>query len=117
MDRKPDITDEEVGIQHFHLRKRRATERAIEKVRHGLGKEYSKLSNKEVEILEWIFGETWSMMGFYEWEGIPFSLLSLEEIKKIVSIGKEVLSHKKKGVDGIEEVHQILTKAKEQIEE
>jgi hypothetical protein len=117
MDRKPDITDEEIGIQHFHLRKRRATERALEKVRHGLGKAYTKLSTKDIEILEWILGETWSMMGFYEWERIPFSLLSFEDIEKIINIGKGIFSHQKKGVDGIEEVHQLLTKAREEVEE
>ncbi len=116
MERKPDITDEEIGIQHFHLRKRRAVERAMEKIRHGLDKEYSKLSPEDIEILEWMLGETWSMMGFFEWERMPFSLLTPEEIKEIISIGKEVIAHKKKGVDGIDTVHNILLEARKRAE-
>lgn len=110
MERKPDVTDEEVGIQHFHLRKGRAVERSLEKIRHGLEKDFTLLTFDDIKVLEWTLGETWAMMGFFEWNKIPFSTMKLDEVKKIIKIGREITSHKKKGVKGIEEVNQILKK-------
>ncbi len=108
MERKPDITDEEVGMETFHLRKRKGVERAIEKIRNGLKKDFLKLSQDEIKILEWALGETWTLMGFYEWERIAFSTLSLEEVDKIISIAREIISHKKPGIRGLEEIHSLL---------
>ena len=36
-DRHPDVTDEDIGIRAFKVKKAKAVERAIERIRHGLG--------------------------------------------------------------------------------
>ena len=108
MERKPDITDEEVGMHAFHLRKRTSVERAMEKIRQGLGRKFLQFTQEDIEILEWVLGETWAMMGFYEWQHIVFSELKSEQLDKIINIGNEIVSHRKKGIIGLEEVHQIL---------
>lgn len=104
-----DINDEDIGIRAFQLRKERALEQAMEKLRHSLGaEEWSKISFSDSEVLKWALGETWALMGFDEWGRIPFSKMGLDSIQKIIEIGKEITSHKKMGARGLEEVHNIL---------
>lgn len=103
-----DINDEDLGIRAFQLRKERAIEQAMEKLRHNLGPEWSSISFSDSEVLKWALGETWALMGFDEWGHIPFSKMSLESIQQIIEIGKEITTHKKMGTRGLEEIHQIL---------
>ncbi len=110
MERKPDLTDEDVGIQAFKLRREKAVERAMEKIRRGLGKSFFQFTREDVESLEWALGECWTMVGFYDWEKITFSSLKLEEIKEIISIVQAIVRHKTKGKAGLEKIRDILTK-------
>lgn len=108
VERKPDVTDEDVGMRTFNLHKQKAVERAIEKIRHNLGREWIKLHEDEIEMLEWALGETWALMGFNEWGKITFSSLSLQNIDEIVEITRQITSHKKPGHQGFEEIHTLL---------
>ncbi len=105
---KPDITDEEIGIRSFQLRKRRAVERAMEKIRQKLSKSFSELNTQDVEVLQWVLGETWALMGQYEWDHIYFSNMDMGIALKIIEIGKEIITSHKVGYKGFEEVHQII---------
>jgi hypothetical protein len=109
MSRRYDIDDEDIGIRAFQLRKERAVERAIERIRHGLNKDWSKLTEQEIETLEWLLGETWAMMSFADWEKIGFSFMNLKTVKNIINIGTQVLAHKKMGTQACEEIHKILS--------
>lgn len=108
VERKPDFTDEDVGIQAFHIRRGQAVEKALAKIRQGLGKDFYKLSKDEIALLEWVLGEMWSLVGFYEWEELRFSLLSFEKVESIINCGKQVLSHEKLGADGFSEALEII---------
>lgn len=110
MERKPDLTDEDVGIQAFKLRKEKAVERAIEKIRRSLGRSFLQFTQEDLKNLEWALGECWTMVGFYEWENITFSSLKTEEINQIISIAQDIFKHRIKGKAGIEKVRAILTK-------
>lgn len=113
VERKPDVTDEDVGMRAFNLRKRNAVERAIEKIRHNLGREWVRLSEEEVELFEWSLGETWALMGFYEWNEIAFSVLTFEKIDQILEISRQIIAHKIPGHKGLEQVHAILSELAE----
>ena len=39
---RPEVTDEEIGIRTFQMRKARAVERAVERIRQGLKDEWAK---------------------------------------------------------------------------
>lgn len=110
MERKPDLTDEDVGIRTFKLRKEKAVERAMEKIRRSLGRSFLQFTKDDIESLEWALGECWTMVGFYDWENVTFSSLKLEEIREIISITQDIFKHKIKGKAGIEKVRAILTK-------
>lgn len=108
-----DVNEEDIGIRTFQLRKERAVERAIEKIRHHLGPQWQAISSKDKDVLSWALGETWATMGFYAWDKIGFSFITSDALNKILSIGKEVLEHKKLGSVAFEEVHRILDGLKE----
>lgn len=103
-----DINEEDIGIRTFQLRKERAVERAVEKIRHHLGAEWQNIPSKDMDTLSWALGETWAMMGFYEWDKISFSFIDLDTLNKIIAIGKKVLDRKKLGSVAFKEIHKIL---------
>lgn len=105
---KPDITDEEIGIRSFQLRKGRAVERAMEKIRQKMARVWSEISPQDIELLQWALGETWALMGQYEWDRIYFSNMDMPTTVGIIDVAKEILSHHKVGYQGFEEIHQTL---------
>jgi hypothetical protein len=111
LERKPDFTDEDVGIRAFQIRKETATERALEKIRAGLGKEFLKLRNDEVETLKWMLGEIWAMVGFYDWENLKFSLLRFEDIDRIIQLANSVLQKNKLGTHAVTEAYELIKEA------
>jgi hypothetical protein len=106
--RRPDINDEEIGIRTFKLRKERAAEIGMERVRYGLGGKWANFSAKDLEILEWTLGECWALMGFADWNRITFSALKAEDVEKIINTAKDIIAHKKRGYSGFEEIIRIL---------
>lgn len=117
MERKPDFTDEDVGIRAFHIRRENAAEKALEKIRAGLGRDFMKLRNDEVETLKWMLGEVWTMVGFYEWESLKFSVLSFEEVDRIIQLANEVLEKKRLGTQVVQEAYEIIKEASKKAEE
>ena len=106
--RKPDVDDEEIGMRAFNLRKARAVERAIQKIRHGLGSDWKILSLPEVELLSWGLGETWAYIARTKWDKIYFSSMTLEKAKEIIEISKKIIFHEELGTKGIEQIYKIL---------
>lgn len=105
-----DVTDEEVGMRSFQLRKGRAVERAIEKMRQNLDVTWVKLTLQDIEVLQWVLGEVWAFIGRNEWDNLAFSSTILEDTKKIIQIGHEIMEHKKIGSTGLDEVYKIIKK-------
>jgi len=110
LNRKPDFTDEDVGIRAFQIRKENAAERALEKIRAGLGKEFLKLRNDEIEILKWMLGEIWAMIGFYEWENLRFSLLTFDEVDRIIQLANSILQKERLGTQAVTEAYELIKK-------
>lgn len=112
MQRKPDITDEEIGMRAFNIRKEKAVERAIQKVRYGLGDNWKTLEMPEREMLNWGLGETWACIARTKWDKIYFSSMNLANAKDIIEISKKIVLHEELGTRGIEEIHNILKSLK-----
>lgn len=109
---RPDVTDEEIGIRTFQLRKARAIERAMERLRKGLGGDYAQLSHAEIEALGWAFGELWAYVSRAEWEDLHFSKLDLADARKILGFAKEIAAHTRNSVDILQDIREaILAKA------
>lgn len=106
---KPDITDEEIGMRSYRLRRERAVERALERVRQGLGVQWASLTVPDVQSLEWILGELWAHMGRDEWDHIAFSQLRFAQVAKVLEIASDVVHHKQTIGDGVQAVEELLT--------
>lgn len=111
MERKPDFTDEDVGIRAFHIRRENAAEKALEKIRAGLGRDFLKFRSDELETLKWMLGEIWTMVGFYEWEHLMFSVLKFEEVDRLIQLANEVLEKKRLGTHAVTEAYELIKKA------
>ncbi|HCJ66395.1 MAG TPA: hypothetical protein DHV62_03485 [Elusimicrobia bacterium] len=105
-----DVTEEEVGMRSFQLRKGRAVERAIEKIRQNLGTDWIRLTLSDIEVIQWSLGEVWAFIGRNEWDNLAFSSTTLEDTKKIIQIGHEIMEHKKIGSTGLDEIYKIIKK-------
>lgn len=103
------ISDEELGIKSFHLRRDRAVEQSIEKIRQRLGNDWQKFTYADTQTLHWVLGEVWSFVARGNWDKILFSKLELKDIKNILAIAEEIIQHKKIGGTGLDEINKILS--------
>ncbi|MEW6087539.1 MAG: hypothetical protein AB1498_04485 [bacterium] len=106
------ITDEELGIKSFHLRRDRAVEQSIEKIRQRLGNDWQKFTFADTQTIHWILGEIWSFIAHENWDKILFSELELKDIQSILKIADEITKHKKPGGVGLNQIHKILESKK-----
>ena len=106
------VTDEELGIKSFHIRRDRAVEQSIEKIRQKLGNDWLILTFKDTQTLHWILGEIWSFIAHDNWDKILFSEIEFKDIKKILNISEEIMQRKKIGGVGLDQIHKILASKK-----
>ena len=106
---RPDVTDEEIGMRTFQLRKARAVERAMERMRQGLKTDYAHLSHAEIEAVGWVFGELWAYVSRTEWDDLHFSTLTLEDTRSILSLAKEMTARTRNSVDVLRDVRGVIT--------
>lgn len=105
---RPDVTDEDIGMRAFQLRKAKAVERAVERIRHTLKTDWATLSNHEVEELEWILGELWAYVARDEWDNLHFGKLQMHDLRKILGLGRELRKHSRNAVDVLTDVGEIV---------
>lgn len=104
-----DVNDENVGIRHFQIRKEKAVERAVEKIRYKLNDQWNSINSHDIDIFQWALGETWATMSYYDWEHINFSYIYMKTIKMIIILGKKVLAHEVLGTKAFNKIHELLT--------
>jgi len=112
-DRHPDVTDEDLGIRAFKIRRQKAVERAIELLRHGLGKSWSELTSEEIEELEWVLGELWAYVARTHWEDMRFGHLTLRDVVKILTLGSQMRRHARNSIEILREVDDIVMRESE----
>jgi hypothetical protein len=105
---RPDVTDEEIGMRTFQIRKARAVERAMERMRQGLRAEWSLLSMAEVEAVGWVLGELWAYVARADWEDLHFSKLKMEDMRLLLDSAKEIANHTRNTVDVLNDVYKMV---------
>jgi hypothetical protein len=106
---KPDVNDEEIGMRTFQLRKARAVERAMERLRGGMKSDWTLLSHAEIEALGWIFGELWAYVARAEWDELHFSKLKYADVRAILAFAKEIANHTRNSVDVLTDTYKVVT--------
>lgn len=105
-----DVNDENLGIRAREVKKGHAAQRAMERIRHGLGDRWSELGPRETEDLGWILGEMWAVAEEDAWDALRFGSLSLGDVIAILDLGTELKRHSR---GAIEVLHEALAVVRE----
>ena len=105
---RPDVSDEDIGMRAFQIKKAKAVERAIQRLRQGLKSEWAQLTSHQVEELEWILGELWAYAARNEWQDLHFSKLTMHDVRTILGYGRELRKHTRNAVDVLNDVAEIV---------
>ncbi len=105
---RQDVSDEDLGIRAFKLKRAKAVERAIERLRHGLSESWKDLTNDEIEELEWILGELWAYAARADWDDLHFGRLTLSDVVRILTLGSQLRRHSRPSVELLREVEAIV---------
>jgi hypothetical protein len=88
--KNPDVTDEDIGRRTVEIRRARAVDRAIERLRKGLGTSWKQLTTRDVEKLRWGLGELWGYIPHAQWDDLRFSSLRLYDAKELLELCTEL---------------------------
>lgn len=105
---RPDVSDEEIGMRTFQMRKARAIERAMERLRKGLSHEWAKFSNAEIEALGYILGELWAYIAHDEWDNLQFSTMETADVRRLLNLARELVNHRRNSVDILQDANGII---------
>jgi len=107
-DRHADVSDEDLGIRAFQIKRAKAVERAIERIRHGLAGSWKDLSGEEIEELEWVLGELWSYVARAEWDDLHFGRMTMGDIIKTLTLGSQMRRHARPSIEVLREVEALV---------
>lgn len=102
------INDEDLGIRRMHLRRGRAVERAMERLRAGLREEWRLLSRREIDTLGWVLGELWAYDDRTEWDDLHFSKLRMHDVRVILDHARELKNNSRGSVEVLEELNGLI---------
>ncbi len=105
---RPDVNADALGMRTFQLRKARATERAMERLRQGMKADWALLSNAEIEALSWVFGELWAYVARAEWDELHFSKLKYADVRSILNYAREIANHTRDSVDVLNDTYKVV---------
>lgn len=105
---RPEVSDEEIGMRTFQIKRSRAVERATDRMRQGLKDDWAKFSEPEVEALQWALGEVWAYVAHAEWDELHFGLLTITDVRKILNFSRELLHHSRNSVDVLNDVYNVV---------
>jgi hypothetical protein len=106
---RPEVTDEEIGIRTFQMRKARAVERAVERIRQGLKDDWAKFTEPEIEALGFVLGELWAYITHTDWDELRFSALGVTDVRRILNYSRELVNRKRNAVDVLQDVDSVIT--------
>lgn len=107
-DRHADVSDEDLGIRAFKVKRAKAVERAIERLRRGLGTSWRDLTEGEIEELEWVLGELWSYVARANWDELHLGNLTMGDVVKILTLGSQMRRHARPSIEVLREVEAIV---------
>jgi hypothetical protein len=107
-DHHPDVTDEDIGIRAFKIKKAKAVERAVERMRYGLGPSWKDLNDQEIEELEWVLGELWAYIARSDWDSLRFGHLLMGDVIRILTFGSELRRHARGSIEILRDVEAVV---------
>lgn len=105
---RPDIRDEDIGMRAFQIRKAKAVERAMDRLRQGIQASWAMFTQRDLADLGWIVGELWAYEKRADWEELHFSKLTPEDVVEIVGISRQLRDDPHNTVETLERVGDII---------
>ncbi len=105
---RPDFRDEDIGMRAFQIRKEKAIERAMDRLRQGIQASWAMFTQRDLSDLSWIVGELWAFEKRADWEELHFSKLTAEDVVHIVGIARELREDPHSTVETLERVGDII---------
>ncbi len=87
---KPKMTNEDIGMRAFQLRRSQAVERAMDRIRQGLQADWGMFTQRDLADLGWLLGELWAYEKRADWEALHFSKLKAEDIQAMLEQSREL---------------------------
>lgn len=107
-DRHQGVSDEDLGIRAFQIKRAKAVERAIERIRQAMGPTWSDLNDEEIEELEWVLGELWSYVVRADWDDLRFGHLGMGDILRMLALGSQLRRHARPSIEVLREVEELV---------
>lgn len=106
--RQPDVSDEDIGIRAFKVKRAKSVERAIERLRAGLGPSWRDLNDEEIEELEWMLGELWAFVTRPQWEAMRFGHMSMGDVVRMLTLGSQLRRHARPSTEILADAHALV---------
>jgi hypothetical protein len=107
-ERKRELSDEDIGIQAFKIKRAKAVERAVERVRRSLGDGWQHLNADEVEEFEWILGELWAYVARENWDDLRFSRMNMQDVIRVLTFGSQLRRHARNSIEILRDVEKVV---------
>jgi hypothetical protein len=105
----PDVTRIEVGRRLYRIHKGKNVEQAVSRARETLGRDWKAFSGDDVRLLERMLGEAWVNMEQKGWDRIPFAHMTMDDIRRIIAIGKGLEADKSLERADLDKLKKILS--------
>ena len=106
----PEVTREEMGRRLFMVKKEKAVESAVDKIRLTLGQDWNDFLVADIESLQFILGEMWVLLSRSTWEQYSFSRLKKSDIHEIITLGQELTRKNITDQQAVERFNTILSR-------
>lgn len=108
MNNRPDVRDEDIGMRAFQLRKAKAVERALERLRQGIRADWGMFTQHDLNDLNWMIGELWAYEKRTDWEELHFSKLTAEDTQHIIEVARQLREDPRNTVETLEAVGDVI---------
>ncbi|MHB1324103.1 MAG: hypothetical protein ACYC6J_08080 [Coriobacteriia bacterium] len=105
---RPDVRDEDIGMRAFQIRKAKAVERALERLRQGIRSSWGMFTQLDLADLGWMIGELWAFEKRADWDELHFSKLLPEDVTQIIAIARTLREDPHNTVETLERVGDII---------
>jgi hypothetical protein len=108
----PDISQAEIGRRMYHVHREKRVEQGIKLMQEALGPEWRLLKDEEILILGHVLQCTWNKIDQKQWDGIPFGKISMDAVRKILSLSEGVSPGHNPSPEVVAEIKKILLSLK-----
>jgi hypothetical protein len=108
----PDVSQKEVGRRLYHVHREKRVEEAIKKIKHGVGTDWSSFTVENIDLLGHLLQCTWNVIDQKIWDGLAFTSMTANGVRKILSHGEGVGPGKNPEPAAVAEIKKILLSLK-----